>query len=116
MLDENVSPAADQLDFRAVGQPLVTLVTLHIILIGVAGTIYNEYTIKLLVNLGLNKHKAKFLAFKLSCHALQRLTTIINTRYALCLQGASGGGGVHWACGVGYQEKESPGVPESGHC
>lgn len=28
---------------------------LHIILIGVAGTIYNEYTIKLLVNLGLSK-------------------------------------------------------------
>eukprot|EP00983_Pelagomonas_calceolata_P011724 377707-Pelagomonas_calceolata.AAC.1 len=36
--------------------------------------------------------KAKSLAFKLSCHAMQRLTTIINTRRALCLQGASGGG------------------------
>eukprot|EP00983_Pelagomonas_calceolata_P075138 1152867-Pelagomonas_calceolata.AAC.2 len=29
MLDENVSPAADQPDPRAVGQPLVTLVTLQ---------------------------------------------------------------------------------------
>eukprot|EP00983_Pelagomonas_calceolata_P077576 1153930-Pelagomonas_calceolata.AAC.2 len=29
-------------------------------------------------------------------------------------KGASGGGRCHWARGVGYQEKESPGV--SGHC
>eukprot|EP00983_Pelagomonas_calceolata_P083203 1156110-Pelagomonas_calceolata.AAC.4 len=29
MLDENVSPAADQPDSRAVGQPLVTLVNKH---------------------------------------------------------------------------------------
>jgi len=69
-------------------------VTQHIILIGVAGTIYNEYTIKPLVNLGLSKYKAKSLASKLSCHAIQRLTTIINTRHALCLQGTSGWGGV----------------------
>eukprot|EP00983_Pelagomonas_calceolata_P118273 1160491-Pelagomonas_calceolata.AAC.4 len=32
-------------------------VTLHIILIGVAGTIYNEYMIKPLVSSGLSKHK-----------------------------------------------------------
>eukprot|EP00983_Pelagomonas_calceolata_P134672 1162082-Pelagomonas_calceolata.AAC.3 len=41
-------------------------VTLHIILIGLASTIHNEDTIKPLVNLGLSKHKAKSLAFKLS--------------------------------------------------
>eukprot|EP00983_Pelagomonas_calceolata_P001583 53117-Pelagomonas_calceolata.AAC.1 len=45
-------------------------VTLHIILVGVAGTIYNDYTIKPLINSGLTKHKAK-LASKLNCHAIQ---------------------------------------------
>eukprot|EP00983_Pelagomonas_calceolata_P023869 751494-Pelagomonas_calceolata.AAC.1 len=38
--------------------------TLHIILVGVAGTIYNDYTIKPLINLGLTRQKAKSLAFK----------------------------------------------------
>eukprot|EP00983_Pelagomonas_calceolata_P078067 1154127-Pelagomonas_calceolata.AAC.1 len=33
---------------------------------------------------------AKSLAFKLSYHAIQKSTTIINTRHALHLQGASG--------------------------
>jgi len=67
-------------------------VTLHIILVGVAGTIYNDYTIQPLINLGLTRQKAKSLASKLSCHAIQRLTTIINTRHALHFQGTSGGG------------------------
>jgi hypothetical protein len=67
-------------------------VTLHIILIGVAGTIYNEYTITPLINLGLTKQKAKSLAAKLRDHAIQRLTTIKNTRHALCFQGVSGRG------------------------
>eukprot|EP00983_Pelagomonas_calceolata_P046902 1140381-Pelagomonas_calceolata.AAC.4 len=62
-----------------------------------AGTIHKEYTIRPLVHLGLSKQKAKSLAFKLSCHSMQRLTTIttiINSRHALCFQGASGEGGV----------------------
>eukprot|EP00983_Pelagomonas_calceolata_P081861 1155728-Pelagomonas_calceolata.AAC.8 len=65
--------------------------TLHIILIGVAGTIYNEHTIKALVNLGLTIYKAKSLAFKLSYRAIQKLTTIINARHALHFQEPTGG-------------------------
>eukprot|EP00983_Pelagomonas_calceolata_P037538 1136379-Pelagomonas_calceolata.AAC.1 len=66
-------------------------VTLHIILIDVAGTIYNEYTIKPLVNLGLTKRKAKSLAFKLSCHAIQGLTTIITPDMLFAYWGLLGG-------------------------
>eukprot|EP00983_Pelagomonas_calceolata_P053594 1143354-Pelagomonas_calceolata.AAC.8 len=33
------------------------------------------------------------MASKLSCHAIQRLTTIINTRHALNFHGTSEGGG-----------------------
>ena len=40
-------------------------VSLHTTLIGVAGTIYNTYTIKPLTHLGLNKEKAQILA--MSC-------------------------------------------------
>eukprot|EP00983_Pelagomonas_calceolata_P007338 239589-Pelagomonas_calceolata.AAC.1 len=36
-----------------------------------AGTIHNDYTIKLLINLGQAKQKAKSLASRLSCHAVQ---------------------------------------------
>jgi len=68
-------------------------VNLHIILIGVGGTIYNKYTITPLINLGLTKQKAESLASQLSVHAIQRLSNIINTRHALCFQGASGRGG-----------------------
>eukprot|EP00983_Pelagomonas_calceolata_P071552 1151297-Pelagomonas_calceolata.AAC.1 len=39
---------------------------LHIILVGVAGTIYNDYTIKSLIDLGLTRQKAKSSASKLS--------------------------------------------------
>eukprot|EP00983_Pelagomonas_calceolata_P074059 1152387-Pelagomonas_calceolata.AAC.1 len=42
-------------------------VTLHIILVSVAGTIYNAYTITPLIDLGLTRQKAKSLASK---HAL----------------------------------------------
>ena len=64
--------------------------TLHIILIGVGGTIYNNYTIAPFINLGLNKQKAESLASRLRDHAIQRLSTIINARHALCFQGVSG--------------------------
>eukprot|EP00983_Pelagomonas_calceolata_P087735 1157021-Pelagomonas_calceolata.AAC.8 len=67
-------------------------VTLHIILIGVDGTNYNEYTITPLMNLGLTKQKAKSLASKLGNHAIQRFTTIINIRRALCFHRGFGGG------------------------
>eukprot|EP00983_Pelagomonas_calceolata_P118454 1160510-Pelagomonas_calceolata.AAC.6 len=67
-------------------------VTLHITLVGVAGTTCNDYTIQPPINLGLTCQwqKAKSLASKRSCHAIQRLTTIIDTRHALHFQGTSG--------------------------
>ena len=49
-------------------------VSLHTLLIGVAGTIYNTYTIKPLTHLGLNKEKAQTLAKSLQCHAVEALT------------------------------------------
>eukprot|EP00983_Pelagomonas_calceolata_P025938 813188-Pelagomonas_calceolata.AAC.1 len=49
------------------------------------------YTIKPLM--GLTRQEAKSLASNLSRHAIQRLTTIINTRCTLHLQGTLGGGG-----------------------
>eukprot|EP00983_Pelagomonas_calceolata_P114107 1160059-Pelagomonas_calceolata.AAC.13 len=64
---------------------LQAAVALHIILIGAAGTI-DSYTIKPLINLGVTRQKAKSLASKSSCHAIQRLTAIINTRHALHFQ------------------------------
>eukprot|EP00983_Pelagomonas_calceolata_P037662 1136454-Pelagomonas_calceolata.AAC.1 len=68
-------------------------VTLHIILIGVAGTICSDYTSKPLVNLGLTRQKAESPASKFSCHAIIRLPCYskINTSHALRFQGASGG-------------------------
>eukprot|EP00983_Pelagomonas_calceolata_P095163 1157975-Pelagomonas_calceolata.AAC.7 len=54
------------------------------------------------------------LTTKLSCHAIHRLTTIVNTRHELLFQGASGGGKGSWACGEGEQEKESLNAQEHG--
>eukprot|EP00983_Pelagomonas_calceolata_P008913 289500-Pelagomonas_calceolata.AAC.1 len=79
-------------------------VTLHIILFRVAGTIYNEYTITPLVNLGLTEQKAKSLASKLRDHAIQRLNIIINTKHALCSWG-----------GVLGARRRRTGEGESGH-
>eukprot|EP00983_Pelagomonas_calceolata_P015322 485776-Pelagomonas_calceolata.AAC.1 len=81
----------------------------HIVLIGVAGTIYNEYTFTPLMNLGHTKQKAKSLASKLRDHTIQRLTSIINIRHALCFHGGFWGG-VCWARGGRGREKESPGA------
>ena len=50
--------------------------TLHIILTGVGGTIYNKYTIAPLINLGLTKQKAESLASQLRDHAIQKLSTV----------------------------------------
>ena len=67
--------------------------TLHVILIGVGGTICNKFTITPLISLGLTKQNAESLASQLRDHAIQRLSTITNTRHALCFQGASRRGG-----------------------
>eukprot|EP00983_Pelagomonas_calceolata_P100865 1158622-Pelagomonas_calceolata.AAC.5 len=59
-------------------------VTLHTILIGVAGTKYNPYTIPTpLCNLGLTKDKAQKTATKLHFHAVKSLTEIESTKHAI---------------------------------
>eukprot|EP00983_Pelagomonas_calceolata_P009406 304512-Pelagomonas_calceolata.AAC.1 len=75
MLDENVSPAADQPDFLAVGQPLVTL----------------------------TRHNAEELASQLSCHALQPLTKIRNNKHQahITLAGFFWQGAMHFRAGGG---------------
>eukprot|EP00983_Pelagomonas_calceolata_P032501 1019361-Pelagomonas_calceolata.AAC.1 len=45
---------------------------LTLILVSVAGTIFNNYTNKPLTNMGLTRQKAYSLASKLSCHTIQR--------------------------------------------
>lgn len=42
----------------------------HIIAIGVAGSIFNNYTIKPLVKLSLAKENAKLIIPRLACHAI----------------------------------------------
>eukprot|EP00983_Pelagomonas_calceolata_P098594 1158368-Pelagomonas_calceolata.AAC.13 len=86
-------------------------VTLHIIFVGVAGTIYNDYTLKPLINLDITRQEAKPLASKLSYRAIQGLTTIINTRHALHFQGTSGGGLLGaWRWRAGEGESRRPGA------
>jgi len=55
-------------------------VTLHVILLGVRGTIYNQYTITRLLNLGIPTHKVHQLATKLHRHAIKSLNKITKTR------------------------------------
>ena len=51
---------------------LESTVTLHVILLGVGGTSYNQYTITPLLNLGIPMHRVHQLATKLHCHAIKR--------------------------------------------
>eukprot|EP00983_Pelagomonas_calceolata_P087843 1157053-Pelagomonas_calceolata.AAC.1 len=79
--------------------------------VGVAGTFYNDYSIKPLINLNLTRQQAESLASKLSCHAIQRFKTIVNTRHALQFQGTSGGGVLGaWRRRAGGGESGRPGA------
>jgi len=57
-------------------------VTLHIILLGVGGTIYNTHTLKPLKELGLDSQRVKKLASKLHVHSVN-FAKLVHTRPAL---------------------------------
>jgi hypothetical protein len=52
-------------------------------LLGVGGTIHNQYTITPLLNLGIPMHKVHQLATKLHCHAIKSFNIIIQTRHKI---------------------------------
>ena len=59
-------------------------VTLHIILLGVSGTIYNTHTLKHFKELGLDSQRAKKLASKLHVHSVKFTAKLVHiTRRAL---------------------------------
>jgi hypothetical protein len=68
-------------------------VTLHVIPLGVGGTIYNQYTITPLLNLGVPTHKVHQLVTKLHCHAIKSLNKITKTRHKIHLNNNSDDGG-----------------------
>eukprot|EP00983_Pelagomonas_calceolata_P079428 1154661-Pelagomonas_calceolata.AAC.3 len=88
-------------------------VTLQITLVGVAGTIYNENADYTSYQPGTNQAKGSIVSIQLSCHAVQELPTIINTRHDLHFRGLLRGGD-SWARGGGEQEKGSLDAQEHG--
>ena len=58
-------------------------VTLHIILWGVGGTIYNTHTLKPFKELGLDSQRVKKLASKLHVHSVNLAAKLVHTRRAL---------------------------------
>jgi len=57
--------------------------TLHIILLGVGGTIYNTHTLKPFKELGLDPQRVKKLASKLHVHSVNFAAKLVHTRRAL---------------------------------
>jgi len=57
-------------------------VTLHIILLGVGGIIYNTHTLKPFKELGLDFHRVKKLAYKLHVHSVNFAAKFVHTRRA----------------------------------
>ena len=63
---------------------------MHVILLGVGGTNYNQYTtITPLLNLGVPTHNVHQLATKLHCHAIKSLNKITKTRHKIHLNNNS---------------------------
>ena len=56
---------------------------MFVMLLGGGGTIYNQYTITPLLNLGVPMHKVHQLATKLHCHAIKSLNKITKTRHKI---------------------------------
>jgi hypothetical protein len=61
----------------------VASVTLHIILLGVGGTIYNTHTLKPFKGLSLDFQRVKKLASKLHVHSVNFAAKLVHTRRAL---------------------------------
>ena len=57
-------------------------VTLHIIFLGVGGTIYNTHTLKPFKELGLDSQRVKKLASKLHVHSVNFAAKLVHTRHA----------------------------------
>ena len=55
---------------------------LHVILVGVMGTIYKDHTDQPLADLHLDCHKIKKLTHKLNEHSIRHASTLIKSRYA----------------------------------
>jgi len=58
-------------------------VTLHVVLLGVGGTIYNTHTLKPFKELGLDSQRVKKLASKLHVHSVNFAAKLVHTRRAL---------------------------------
>ena len=58
-------------------------VTLHILLLGVGGTIYNIHTLKPFKELGLDSQRVKKLASKLHVYSVNFAAKLVHTRRAL---------------------------------
>jgi hypothetical protein len=58
-------------------------VTLHVILLGMGGTIYNTHTLKPFKKLGLDYQRVKKLASKLHVHSVNFAAKFVHTRRAL---------------------------------
>jgi len=58
-------------------------VTLHIILLGVSGTIYNTHTLKPFKELGLDSLRVEKLASKLHVHSVNFAAKLVHTKRAL---------------------------------
>ena len=58
-------------------------ITLHTILLGVGGTIYNNHTLESFKELGLNSQRVKKLASKLHVHSVNYAAKLVHTIRAL---------------------------------
>ena len=58
-------------------------VTLHIIHLGVSGTIYKTHTLKPFKELGLDSQRVEKLASKLHVHSVNFAATLVHTKRAL---------------------------------
>ena len=68
-------------------------VTLHVIILWVGGTIYNQYTITPLLNFGVPAHKVHQLVTKPHWPAIKSLNKITKTRHKIHLNNNSDNGG-----------------------